>query len=78
MPNSLLLFDIDGTLLKAGRAHGAAMAEAFVSVYGVPPKLDGYDPAGRTDCEIISDIARRQGVAEERIQEGCRASSRLP
>ncbi len=68
----LLLFDIDGTLLRsATRAHRDAMHEALMTVHGVdagdgPPTVQR---AGRTDGQIARAILLGAGVSALRIDE---------
>jgi len=66
----LLLFDIDGTLLKPVQAHGQALRGAIEQVYCIAAHAAGYRYAGATDCMIIADIARMQGVPAETIEAG--------
>jgi phosphoglycolate phosphatase len=66
----LLLFDIDGTLVKgASREHAAALRKALENVHGVD--LDeiqtGLSVAGRTDGEIARMLLIEAGVSAERI-----------
>jgi phosphoglycolate phosphatase len=66
----LLLFDIDGTLVKgASREHAAALRKALENVHGVD--LDevqtGITVAGRTDGEIARMLLIEAGVSAERI-----------
>lgn len=50
---ALILFDIDGTLLRAGDAHhGAAFTHAFEQVYGKPVTLEGVPLGGMLDAQI--------------------------
>ncbi len=64
---SLLLFDIDGTLVqKASAEHAAAVLAALRDVYGVAePPTAHLDAAGRTDIDIarglllLSDVDAR-------------------
>jgi phosphoglycolate phosphatase-like HAD superfamily hydrolase len=66
----LLLFDIDGTLLKgATDAHKEALNHALEVVHGVHAEVAGrpIDPAGRTDGEIARLILLDAGVSAERI-----------
>ena len=60
----LLLFDIDGTLLRRATAeHAQALREAAAAVHGVPA-LDGLrvEAAGRTDGAIVRDLLGLAGV----------------
>jgi phosphoglycolate phosphatase len=66
----LLLFDIDGTLVKgASREHAAALRKALENVHRVD--LDevqtGLSVAGRTDGEIARMLLIEAGVSAERI-----------
>lgn len=69
---TLLLFDIDGTLLGgASHAHSLAMREALRRVHGIEPIAVStpIDPAGRTDGEIARLLALAAGVSAKRIDE---------
>jgi len=69
----LLLFDIDGTLLRdAAREHAEAMYGALHDVYGIPdpPPRPGVRAAGRTDIEIARSILLANGVSALRIDDG--------
>jgi phosphoglycolate phosphatase-like HAD superfamily hydrolase len=71
---ALILFDIDGTLLRAGdREHGAAFIHAFESTYGKPVTLDGVPLAGMLDAQIARVLFERheldRGAADERLHE---------
>jgi phosphoglycolate phosphatase-like HAD superfamily hydrolase len=66
----LLLFDIDGTLLRgAAGAHREALWEAIRAVHGVEARLDAIAPAGRTDGEIARAALLAAGVSAERIDD---------
>ncbi len=80
----LLLFDIDGTLLRgATRAHSVALDRAITEVHGVDPagRRAQINPAGRTDGEIARLILLDLGVSARRIDEladdVCEACSRI-
>ena len=67
----LLLFDIDGTLLRrASREHAAALHEAIHEVYGVDTREVKLEAAGRTDIEIARAALLGAGVSATRIEEG--------
>lgn len=68
---TLLLFDIDGTLILTGGAGGRAMARAFEATYGIVDALKRVDLAGRTDRIIISDALSHAGRSfeEHRLEE---------
>ncbi len=66
----LLLFDIDGTLVKrASREHATALLQAVQDVHGV--NLEGValgtSAAGRTDGEIARMYLLEAGVSADRI-----------
>jgi phosphoglycolate phosphatase-like HAD superfamily hydrolase len=61
---SLLLFDIDGTLLLSGGAGIRAMTRAFEDVFDVRDAFEGSDVAGRTDSFIVSHALVEAGLAD--------------
>jgi phosphoglycolate phosphatase-like HAD superfamily hydrolase len=58
----LILFDIDGTLVRTGGAGVRAMACTFADMFGVPDALNGFSVSGRTDPWILREIAGRHGL----------------
>lgn len=66
--HGLVLFDIDGTLLRAGdRDHQAAFVFAMQQVYGHPATLDGVPLAGMLDSQIARLALTRHGLSDEAI-----------
>lgn len=59
MTKTLVLFDIDGTLVLTGRAGVRALDRALADVFGRDGLLAGITVAGRTDRAIITDALRR-------------------
>jgi phosphoglycolate phosphatase len=59
---TIVLFDIDGTLIRTGRAGSRAMNRAFEDLFGVAGAFDGIPMAGRTDKRILEDGASHAGV----------------
>lgn len=60
----LVLFDIDGTLLRAGDvAHKAAFITALQQIYGYSATLDGVPLAGMLDSQIARLALARHGLA---------------
>jgi phosphoglycolate phosphatase len=55
----IVLFDIDGTLVRTGGAGVRAMSRAFEDVFGVADAFDGIPMAGRTDRAILESAAAR-------------------
>jgi phosphoglycolate phosphatase-like HAD superfamily hydrolase len=62
-PQALILFDIDGTLLrKAGPHHRQALIEAVRRTTGIETSLDGIPVAGMLDRDILAEMLRRAGA----------------
>jgi len=59
----ILLWDIDGTLIRSGNAGLRAMNCAAARVLGVPAAFDNLEFAGRTDPWAISTVCGRHGLA---------------
>jgi phosphoglycolate phosphatase len=55
---TLLLFDIDGTLLQAEDATRRAISRTFREIFGADRSFDNVSFAGRTDPGIFRDVAR--------------------
>ena len=66
----LVLFDIDGTLLHCGGAGRRAIQETIEQIYGLSDFMDGYRFAGKTDCQILSELLHLAGLQEEEIEAG--------
>jgi phosphoglycolate phosphatase-like HAD superfamily hydrolase len=62
----LILFDIDGTLLSAGRAARESILAALASVLGWEGSADGNDFSGKTDPQILRELVR-ESVGGERF-----------
>jgi phosphoglycolate phosphatase len=58
----LILFDIDGTLLRTEGAGIAAMLDAGRELYGPKLEADGIPIAGRLDPLIMADMLTRIGL----------------
>jgi phosphoglycolate phosphatase len=58
----VLLFDIDGTLIRSGGAGKAAMEEGLKSAFGVREIIDQVPYSGRTDTGIIRELLALHGV----------------
>jgi phosphoglycolate phosphatase len=69
---TLLLFDIDGTLLiKAADDHRDAIHAAIRRVYHVrEPERARVEAAGRTDPQIARAIVLQLGLSAERFEDG--------
>lgn len=56
---TLVLFDIDGTLIDTARAGLRGMNAAIEKLYGHPDAVEGIPFAGRTDRAIFRDVFTR-------------------
>ena len=54
MKPTLILIDIDGTLLLSGRAGLRAMTRAFDQAFGITNAFEGQHFGGRTDSYLVS------------------------
>jgi phosphoglycolate phosphatase-like HAD superfamily hydrolase len=66
----LVLFDVDGTLLTANGAGRRALDRALQDVYGTAGPIDAYDFRGGTDRQIVWDLLRLAGLADDAIAAG--------
>jgi phosphoglycolate phosphatase-like HAD superfamily hydrolase len=62
---TVLLFDIDGTLVSMKGAGRRALVRAFTAELGRPEVFDGFEFAGMTDPAIIRHGLETAGVAAE-------------
>jgi phosphoglycolate phosphatase len=67
--STLLLFDVDGTLVwRASAEHAAALREALHAVHGLDPGFrTEYSAAGRTDGEIARLLLLAAGYSAQAI-----------
>src|SRR5262249_4393796 len=59
---TLILFDIDGTLVLTGGAGGRAMTCAFHELFGVADGFAGVAMGGRTDLWLLNEALRINGI----------------
>jgi len=64
MKPSLILFDIDGTLLLSGRAGLRAMTRAFQQTFGITDAFKGENFGGRTDSYLVSKALQSAGLPD--------------
>lgn len=64
MEKTLLLFDIDGTLITSGGAGERALRIGFRERFGIDDDLKNVEIAGRTDSGIARAMLRTHGLAE--------------
>lgn len=66
---SLVLFDIDGTLMRgAGGHHKDALVEGIRKVTGQNTTLEGVATSGMLDRDLIVQMLRTAGVSRREIQ----------
>jgi phosphoglycolate phosphatase-like HAD superfamily hydrolase len=68
--HTLLLFDIDGTLMWGGRAAKEAFTFALTEVYGTTGRIEEHDFSGKTDLQITRELLTGAGVDDPTIDEG--------
>jgi phosphoglycolate phosphatase len=67
--NALVLFDIDGTLIRrAGPHHRQALVDAVRGTTGVETTTDGVPVAGMLDREILNTMMLRAGMKPGQIR----------
>ena len=64
----LILFDIDGTILWSDGAGRRAMQRALMTAFGTSGNAD-YRYDGKTDKQIVRDLMRAEGHADDTIDE---------
>lgn len=64
----LLLFDVDGTLLRGGPAK-VAFGRALDEVFGLRAGAEDVDFSGKTDPQIVREVMERSGVPRRRVEE---------
>jgi phosphoglycolate phosphatase len=65
---TLILFDIDGTLIRSNHAGRLAMTEALEEVFGTAGPIEDYRFGGKTDQRIFSDLLTAAGFSQAEIQ----------
>jgi len=78
----LVLFDIDGTLLRrSGPEHKRALERAVERVTGIAASIDGIPVAGMLDRDILLAMMARAGLrrraAQRLMAEACRAAQNI-
>ena len=68
-PKALVLFDIDGTLLRrAGPHHRQALIDAVRGATGVETSTEGVAVQGMLDCDILSQMLANAGASRAHIR----------
>jgi len=68
MMQKLLLFDIDGTLIRSNGAGRLTLAHALEKLFGTVGPLENYNMSGKTDPRIITDLLTAIGVEPKEIK----------
>lgn len=63
----LLLFDIDGTLIRSNSAGRSALTYALEHIFGTAGPIDSYHFGGKTDPRIITDLMLAAGIEQKII-----------
>ncbi len=61
MPRTMLLFDIDGTLVDTGGSGLQVLHDTAVALFGGGLSFEGIDTAGRLDPSLFEEAAERSG-----------------
>lgn len=69
---TLVLFDIDGTLVEGGPAKGA-FHQALLEVYGTAGPIESHEFSGKTDPQIARELLRLAGLEDAAIDAGLQA-----
>ena len=62
----VLLFDIDGTLLNPNEEGRTCFSHALAEVFGESGAIDGFDMAGKTDWQIVTELMTAAGLSPGR------------
>src|ERR1044071_3178721 len=70
-PTKILLFDIDGTLIRAARRpeYRGLMRGMLTDIFGTCGRISEVDFAGRTDLSIYREALECEGITIETIRE---------
>src|SRR5947209_6278484 len=70
----VLLWDIDGTLVRSARegAFKGYIAPVFEAIFGTSGRLAEMSVSGMTDLQIAIEALRDAGITEEQVRERAR------
>ena len=66
---SLVLFDIDGTLVRGGPAK-TVFTDALIAVFGTTGPVETHSFGGKTDGQIARELMEAAGLTTEEIDRG--------
>lgn len=70
MGSALVLFDIDGTLVRgAGPHHKLALIEGIRKATGIATHLEGVATAGMLDCDLVTAMLQAADASHHRRRE---------
>ncbi len=64
----LLLFDVDGTLIRSNQAGRMALGAALEDLFGTTGPLQTYRMGGKTDARIITELMIAAGIPQGEIR----------
>ena len=64
----LILFDIDGTLIRSHGAGRETVRDSLFDLFGTAGPIDTYHMSGKLDSRIITDLLTAAGIAQNEIQ----------
>jgi phosphoglycolate phosphatase-like HAD superfamily hydrolase len=68
MKQKLILFDIDGTLLKGkSKIHFNSFIEAFRKIFKIDVNPNEIDHEGKTDMRIILELSEKHGIPKDKV-----------
>ncbi len=76
MSKKLVLFDIDGTLLRVRGISRQSLIDALRDVFGTEGTASTHNFAGKLDSVIIKEVMRAAGFTDAEIQKGFEEAKR--
>ena len=68
--DTLVLFDVDGTLVSSCPAHRPALEEGLRAAYDINPNWQAFEKSGMTDLHIAREFVRLAGLSAAVFEEG--------
>lgn len=69
-PVRLLLFDVDGTLIRCGAQVRPILSGVLTEVFGTCGDMEGFEFSGKTDQQIVLELLGAAGLPPERVRPG--------